>query len=313
MRFVSPPDLGTVSLAGTASGLGSATGLWPDATDADPAGATKPVYAVPWGTENLVYVGAVTTRLQFGNMQSRFAPEQVSAATQVTMEAAAREQELNLLTQIAKLSKALKFQPYLGAARDILSGIDATRSQYLYPHRIPRSATLTVAYPEWVKDLIKADLAREVAHDNSGPFNVLAISDAEIDDLFTARGVRVIWTMDGLEAGTYGSGNAAIPSQNYTLLTAGSGAEWPGQTGQGTTTVVVGLMWIEGTIQFLDGGQLDLGVVRDSLLDSTNDWECFTETFEAIAMRGLEVFQLQHTVKPTGGSAGTNATSGYTE
>jgi hypothetical protein len=34
---------------------------------------------------------------------------------------------------------------------------------------------------------------------------------------------------------------------------------------------------VERTFQFLDGGELDLGVVRDSLLDSTNDYEVFTK------------------------------------
>jgi hypothetical protein len=72
-------------------------------------------------------------------------------------------------------------------------------------------------------------------------------------------------------------------------------------------------LFVEGSFQHLDGGQLNLGVVRDSLLDSTNDYETFTEVFEGIAFRGLECYQVQQQVFPAGGSAGTVATSGYQE
>lgn len=34
---------------------------------------------------------------------------------------------------------------------------------------------------------------------------------------------------------------------------------------------------------YLDSGSLDLGIVRDSLLESTDDWRMFAETFESAA------------------------------
>jgi hypothetical protein len=73
------------------------------------------------------------------------------------------------------------------------------------------------------------------------------------------------------------------------------------------------LLFVTGTFQFLDGGRLDLGVVRDSVLDATNDYETFVEPFEGIAFRGNEVYQVQSTIKPTGGSAGTIATTSCAE
>ncbi len=77
-----PPDIGDPSLQGTASGAGLSVEIWTEATDAAPAGETKPVWTAACGNEQLVYVNAVPTRVQFGNMQSRFAPEQVAANTQ---------------------------------------------------------------------------------------------------------------------------------------------------------------------------------------------------------------------------------------
>ncbi len=96
-----PPDVGVPSLQGTASGAGLSTGVWTEATDANPAGATKPVWTVACGSEQLVYVNAIPTRVQFGNMESRFAPEQIAANTQQAIAITAREAELELLTLMA--------------------------------------------------------------------------------------------------------------------------------------------------------------------------------------------------------------------
>jgi hypothetical protein len=300
IRFVSPPDIGVPSLQGTASGAGLSTGIWTEATDASPGGATKPVWTVACGAEQLVYVNAVTTRVQFGNMQSRFAPEQVAANTQQAVAVTAREAELELLTLLAANTKQVVPQHYLGAVRDLLPTVDLTVEQYRYSHRFPDNIGLTAIFPAWAKGLFRSDMAREAAHDNAGSINVLAISDAEIEDWFSARGIsNIIWTLDGLKAGTYGTGGGAITAQFFPVMTAGAQPQWPGQTSDGAFQLVW-FLYVEGTFQFLDGGRLDLGVVRDSLLDATNDYETFTETFEGLAFRGIEAYQVQQTVLPTG-------------
>jgi len=313
LRFVTPPDIGVPSLQATASGLGSATGVWTEATDATPAGATKPVYQVACGAEQLVYVNAIPTRVGFGNMQGRFAPEQIAANTEVAIAVAAREAELELLTLAYTASKQVKPVEYLGAMRDLLASVDLLCSQYRYSHRIPRTARFTAVFPDWAKDLIRADILREVAHDNAGSQNVLALSDAQVDDWFAARNVNVIWALDGLKAGTYGTGGSAITNQFFGLLASNAPLpQWPGQSAE-AAFMLAWLLYPEGTLQFLDGGRLDLGVVRDSTLDATNDYETFVETFESVALRGLEVYQVQSTILPNGGSAGTVATSTYAE
>ena len=38
-----------------------------------------------------------------------------------------------------------------------------------------------------------------------------------------------------------------------------------------------------GNFIVVDGGTLDLGIIRDSVLNSTNDFEMFAETFESVA------------------------------
>jgi hypothetical protein len=310
---VTPPDIGVPTLqGGTASGAGLATGVWTEATDADPSGATKPVWQVACGSPVEVYVDAIPTRVEFGNMQSRFAPEQVAANTEQAIATAAREAELNLLAKMFNYSNQVVPEQYLGATRDLLSSIDLMAAQYRYSHRYPRGISLTAIFPEWAMDVLKADLARELAHDNAGSINVLAITDAQVEDWFSARNIEVIWTMDALQAGTYGTGGVAIPNQFFAKLTPGATPQWPGRTSN-DAFVLAWLLFITGTYQFLDGGRLDLGVVRDSLLDATNDYETFVETFEGIAMRGNEVYQVQSHLLPTGGSAGSVAVGSYAE
>jgi hypothetical protein len=68
----------------------------------------------------------------------------------------------------------------------------------------------------------------------------------------------------------------------------------------------------EGAVQYLDGGRLDLGIVRDATLDATNDMEMFTEIFESLAMRSFTGGAIQYvsTLCASGASAGTVSTVG---
>ncbi|HUD18583.1 MAG TPA: major capsid protein [Acidimicrobiales bacterium] len=314
LRYVTPPDIGVPPLQGTASGAGLSTNTWTEATDANPAGATKPVWEVTCGTENLVYVNAITTRVQFGNMQSRFAPEQVAANTQQAIAVSARQAELELLTLMLSVSFCKEVSigtQYLGALRDVLSAVDLLKSQYCDSHRIPESASFTAIFPQWAKNMFKADLLRETAHDNAGPRDVLAVTDAQIEALFSVRGVNVIWTLEGVKSGTYGNVTVGT-SQQFSVFTTGNTPQWPGQASSAAFELLW-LLYVEGTYQFLDSGRLDLGVVRDSILDSTNDYETFVETFEGVAGRGIDAYGVVQTLLPSGGSAGTVAVGSYKE
>lgn len=70
-------------------------------------------------------------------------------------------------------------------------------------------------------------------------------------------------------------------------------------------------LWPEASFQFLDGGTLDVGYVRDSLLNATNDVEYVVESFEGVAFRGIEAYQLIWNVRPNGTAASTVSTAGY--
>jgi len=68
-------------------------------------------------------------------------------------------------------------------------------------------------------------------------------------------------------------------------------------------TTVKWYLFPEGTWLFLDGGTLDLGLVRDSVLNATNDYQLFGESFENVAKVGVESLEFTSTVCPNGAVA----------
>ena len=291
LTFVTPPSI---------ANLAAATTVWTAANDATPtAPTTKPVLVVPCGTPQTVLVNAIPTRLQFGNMEGRFAPEQVAANTDLAIAMAARIAELELLLLMDASSTPVSTAQYLGATRDILATVDLAAAGYRYRQRIAKSQMLTAVFPEWAQGLFRADMARQLAVQDSP----LQIPDAMINGWFSARNINVIWTLDGRPAKATG---IAYSAQQFAPQVTGPLNPWPNATSH---VQVVWNLFVEGTMQVLDGGQLDLGIVRDSTLDATNDYETFIEPFEGLAFRGIEALLCVSTVNPNGTSGGTTAPS----
>jgi hypothetical protein len=291
LLYVQPPDIGIWA---------GATSVWTEATDASPGASVKPVMSMTCGNTVQVFVNAIPTRIGFGNMQARFAPEQVAANTDVAMAQAARTAENELLSLIAAACVAdVTTAVLLGATRDLLTAVDQVCAAYRSAHRISRSQALTAIFPDWVKDLIRADLVRELAHGQNDDWNSLAVSDDQIEELLMTHGVKPIFHIDG-QPNTVAGGDA----QTFVVQTASTGIlTFPGK--------MVWYLFAEGQIQFLDGGRLDLGVVRDSTLDATNDFEVFVEPFESLAFRGFSsgALQLVSSLCANGTSAATTSTA----
>ncbi len=281
-------------------GLTSAIGIWTEATDANPAGATKPILQISCPSTETVYIEAVTSRIGFGNMQSRFDPETVAANTDAAMAAQARVADNNLLALIAaQCTAGVTSGKVLGAMRDLLTTIGQCAAAYRNLHRIPRSQTLRGVFPDYVKDMLRIDIAREIGHAQNADWNALAITDQQIEDTLAVWGISPIWHLDGqAAAGSISAG------QLFTAQTASAAL-------QSFPVTVAWYFFAEGQFQLLDGGRLDLGVVRDSLLDATNDYELFSEVFETVAYRGFTggAIQLISTLCANGASAGTVSTT----
>ena len=69
-------------------------------------------------------------------------------------------------------------------------------------------------------------------------------------------------------------------------------------------------LFAEGTFLFLDGGSLDLGIIRDSSLVGTNDYKMFVETFEGVAKVGIESLRIRQAVNVNGVAAALRDTTG---
>jgi hypothetical protein len=276
IRFVTSPTLAQ---------LEGAVGIWTvddDEAAVDPASPLeKPVLRVSCPPEVVVNTQAVTVGLVFGNMQARAYPELVARNTDLAMVAHARIAEQQLLAQIGALSLHVTTPAQVvGAARHVLVQCDKAAAAYRNRHRTG-GLPLRAIYPTWFKDLLRADIALQMPGDGIDTF---ALADAVIDRWFAARNINVTWALDGEAGQDY----AAQPDAS--LLQA-----FPEQ--------VIWYLFVEGTFLFLDGGTLDLGIVRDSTLNAKNDYQTFVETFEAVAKVGHESLRVTSDIDPTGAAS----------
>jgi hypothetical protein len=115
----------------------------------------------------------------------------------------------------------------------------------------------------------------------------LAVSKAEIDGYLATLNVDLVASLD---ATVFGSQGAAA------LL------EFPDS--------FVWYLFSEGTFLFLDGGTLDLGIIRDSSLVGTNDYKMFIETFENVAKVGIESLAITSAISVNGVAAALRDTTG---
>ena len=285
----------TYRLPPTLADLIPATSIWTAETDADPGESTKPVYTVVIADAITTLVNAVPTRLQFGNLLGQFDPETVAVNTDLAMSAAARVAEIELLTLLQAVCVAnVTSAQVLGAARDWFSTIEQVCANYRYTNRIPMSQNLVIVVPEFVKGMIRQDRLMELAHDSAG-MDVFMLDDKWITDALAVRGIKAIWTLDGIPAVS-----DVYPFQGFTGVVTGDPVpDWPAS--------IVWNIYVDGMIQHLDSGQLNLGVVRDATLDATNDYETFVEIFEGLAFRGFAsgAWQINSVLVPSGASSAT--------
>lgn len=282
VKFTPPPSLADV--------IGvPETWTLQDDIDATPPATTprKACFRIDCGTPIEATVYGIPVCVEVGNFMGRFTPEMVTAQTALLDVATARMAELTLINAVDAGSTAVTSTGILGTIRTVLPTLDLMNAGYRYRNRLD-TATLRMVLPAWVKEEVRADLAMEMAHDRSGDNNLM-VTDAQIAAYFNSRNVNVVWTLED-KANSFGAAQGA-----------GALNAWPG--------TFVAYVYAEGTWQFLDGGRIDLGVVRDSELNSRNDYQIWREDFEGIAKRGNESLKVTVTTKPTGMSAGTLNTS----
>ncbi len=272
IRFITPPVL---------SDYANAVGVWTNATDTNPGTDTKTSLTVSAATENTVATDAVTLQMQFGNLMTRAYPELIARHNELGLIQHAREAEQYLLGKIADASTAVTSSSLMGFARDFLVNVGRAAAAYRSRHRMAADAPLRVIVPAWVRDAMAADLALAMPGDN------LLNAYGEIDGYLAARNVNITYTPDQNVFGSQGA--TSLVEFNDTFV-------W--------------YIFAEGSFLFLDGGTLDIGIIRDSTLVGTNDYKMFVETFEGVAFVGVESLKVTSTISVNGVAAALRDTTG---
>lgn len=289
---------GEVPARGEAEAL--PTSVYPGAingTGADVTGPVKPCIRITCGEEIRAYVDAIPSCFTIGNMQARAYPELVEKHLELALVWQARFGEQRLLTRIGNLSTKVRTKATHGITRDFLNALSQAVAGFRSRHRLDENFRLHAILPVWFRDAIRADMLLQIAGD--GQDATFGLTNATIDRWIAERGVNVTWALDGEEGQVFGDQDGAptLSGVNVTPGTEADLVEFPDE--------VVWYLFPEGGFVFLDGGTLDLGIVRDSTLNSKNDYQIFVETFEGLIKRAPETFRVTTPLNIVGATTGT--------
>ena len=286
IRYVTPPNFAADTYA-------NAVSVWTSANDSaeTPSPSAKSSLTVSAAAELTAQTDAVTLQLQFGNLMTRAYPELIARHNELALVQHAREAEEYLVGKINAGSTAVTTTNLIGFGRDFLVQIRRAAVAYRSRHRIDPNTQLQAVIPFWVYDAMAADLTLSMPGDGT-----IALSKSEIDGYLSHVNVTLTPVMDNT--------NSTSPSSVFGSQGAAALLEFPDS--------FKWFLFAEGTFLFLDGGTLDLGIIRDSTLVGTNDYKMFIETFEGIAKVGIESLAITSTISINGVAAALRDTTGNT-
>lgn len=238
---------------------------------------TKPCIDIPCGVEKTADLYAVPLCLCFDVLTSRANPELIRASTDLVLVAQARYSEQILLasmfgapgvTNAGSAGTGVIGAPdtALGAARDFLVTARLAAAQFRWRNRISQTQQLRLYAPAWLRDAMASDLAVQMPGDDT-----LDTSWAEISGYLSSFNVDPVWYIDDVPTGI-GTAVTVAGSNFDSNLGYPTPAEW--------------LLTLPGVFTHLDGGSLDLGVVRTKDDVQKNKFCEFAETFESTAYMG---------------------------
>ena len=244
-------------------------GVWTNSTDITPGEAVKAVFTVDCPDFSECEVAAYPTILQFGNFGSKFYPENVANSTGLAMIAAERVINAAAIAALEGFAVASTIGTLAAGALANLSQVLAVQgADYRQTYGMDPEAPLDAIVPAWLPRALWADA---IARDSTVEYGDIR---RRVTAMFGELDLR------------------PQPVYDYQPLAS---EFFP-------ATVDVMLM-APGTAVKLDAGTLDLGVVRDSTLNSTNDYQTFVEEFVGWCMPGHEIREVNDIdICPTGGT-----------
>lgn len=133
-----------------------------------------------------------------------------------------------------------------GLVAPVLGSLELSAIDYRERFAMCEDAVLEVVLPRWLRGAMRSDLRKRTGVD------LLEVTDARLMNMFDLLNIRVQWVTDW-QARTVG-----FPGYASAFITT-----WP--------TTVQFIMFAAGTFVWGRGLQLNLGVIRDSVLNATND------------------------------------------
>jgi len=273
IRFITPPDF-----RDACAGVRVTT----EAEDAAgyPPTAPKPCVSVVCPPVEECRVDAVSQCVEFGNLNFRVFPEQVEAFLSDLGVCFTETKEIFYLDAIDALSTAVTSTPAYGATRGIVQDLAAAAAGYRRRNHMAPDATLQILLPSWVMEFIKVDMV----NDHSLGLGFLdADTSAVTAEMLANLNLDPCFYYDSAT----GAGQAFNDPQ-----VAGPLNPFP--------STVVSYLFAPGTFVRLDGGTLDVGLIRDSSLNGTNDLQIFSEQWIQVCRVGLESVRIEHTLCPDG-------------
>lgn len=225
--------------------------LWTESDDilTVTGSVNKPTLRVPCPTQNEVRLECYGLSITAGNLADDAYPEATQNFLKLAMVAyqhAINGRLISLMDTAAGGATTISG----GAATDaaaprIFNAAGLAAADYRARYAMRTDDVLEVVLPYWVKEVIRGDLAWKAG------VELMAVTDAEVNAFFTSRNLRPQWVNDYQVRGSGQFGAASA-------LTA-----WP--------TTVNFLVYAAGTFLHGNGLSLDLGVIRDSVLNAEND------------------------------------------
>lgn len=267
IRFPVSPAIGDVffqaggsnpasGFGGFAFSMSNATDpwLWSETDDilTVTGSVNKPTLRVPCPSFSETRLECYGISLTAGNLTDDAYPESTQNFIQLLRAAYAHAINARLISlMVAASTSAISIGTAAnGLVPQLPNAVALAALDYRTRYAMDENAVLEVVLPFWILEAMRSDLGYKPGNDSAED---MAVADATIIGLFTARNVRPQFVSDWQ---VRGSGLPGVSTENL--------AVWP--------TSVDFLLYAAGTFLHGTGLQLDLGVIRDSVLNAENDY-----------------------------------------
>ena len=207
-----------------------------------------------------VAVNIIAHCREYGNLNARAWPEKIAHENELTMAALAQTSEMFVLERIKAMSvNVTSGAETLGALIYLVDAI--TKSMYGIRGRLrmPREARFRVLLPAVVLDILVLDAVQN-------QFDRYK-TRGDVDTYLRSLGVDPVYYLDG----QFAAGTDQTPDAAQTAAAL-----------DGFPDTIQWALYPEGAFLGIDMGVLELGIVRDSTLNSTNDFQVFGERFRNV-------------------------------